>query len=150
MKILFYLIPFLLLFSSAKRGVPEALVVAFKERFPEVKKVRWEQKGEWFYEAEFRKDKEEVEVLFTNSGKWLYTSIEIDRRILPVTVLNGFRQSDYRSWKLDEVAIAENENQKDLYVLEAELNKMEFCLLFTKEGKLIEKYLVRAPKPPKS
>jgi hypothetical protein len=143
MKIVLLFLSIILFFTP--KNVPEVVKSAFAGKYPNVKKVRWEQRGENF-EAEFKNGKTEIEVLFTPSGNWMYTATEIDRRKLPVEVINGFREQGFSDWKLDEAGVVETPLFKDAYIIEAEKDESSYDLFFDKDGKLLQKLFVKRGK----
>lgn len=145
MRSIVFLLLLLPVFTYSQKWVPEPVKQGFKEKFPEVKKTKWEKKGDNF-EAEFKEGKTEVEALFTAAGNWMYTVREIDRRQLPVEVINGFRSEGFADWKLDEAGTADTPLYKDVYLIEAEKDKLNYDLFFDKSGKLLQKQLVKEGK----
>lgn len=133
----------LLVFSQ--KEVPGAVKAAFIKKYPEAKKVKWEKRGH-NYEAEYRIKKKEIEVVFTPDGNWMYTATELDRRKLPAQIVNGLRTQGFSDWKLDEAGIADTPLYNQVYIVEAEKDKLSYDLFFDKEGKLLQKHLVKEGK----
>src|ERR1043166_5042822 len=66
--------------------VPSMVSSAFKTKFPNVQKVKWEMENEKEYEAGFKLNSIEMSALFDASGNWLETEFEIKVAGLPQPV----------------------------------------------------------------
>lgn len=135
---------FATLFGDGK-DFPEKVKADFKSRFPSVTKVKWERQGV-LYEAEFKDGKKEIEVIYSKEGDWLYTVTEMDRRNLPVAILNGFRSSKYADWKLDETGTAEAATGKKMYFMEVAKGQEEYHLILDETGKVVTETQAKAGK----
>jgi hypothetical protein len=129
----------------AKTDVPEVVKAAFAKKYPQVKKMHWQKRGD-LYEGEYREGKKEIEAVFREDGTWLYTMTEIDRHKLPVMVVTGFRKTEFADWKLDEAGQVETEKFESAYLIEVEKGDQEYDLIFKEDGTLLEKQIVRKGK----
>jgi hypothetical protein len=141
----FLLLGIIPLFAFSKPDVPQAVKATFAKMYPAVKKVHWEKRGDLF-EGEYHEGKKEIEAVFSQDGKWLYTLTEVDRHKIPVKVIEGFRKSEFGSWKLDEAGTVIAPDLKDVFFIEAESDKQEYDLFFDQEGTLVRKQLVHTGK----
>lgn len=145
MRSLLILFSLITLLAFKGKDAPMAVKTAFKIKFPDVRKVKWEKRGD-NYEGEFRDGKKEIEVVFKENGNWMYTATEIDRRTLPMTVVNGLRSEGFADWKLDEAGLADTPLYTQVYLIEAEKDNLGYDLFFDKDGKLLQKLLVKPGK----
>lgn len=111
---------------SAQKTPPQAVVAAFNQKFPGVKKVGWdkEKNGEW--EAEFEQNEVDMSANFSADGKWLETETEIKVTDLPAPV-----QAALKGKKIKEAARIQKADGTTVY--EAEVRRKD--LLFDADGK---------------
>lgn len=82
--------------------VPTTVVAAFKQKFAQVKEVKWEKEGDK-YEAGFEQGKVEMSALLSASGELLETESEMAPAQLPSAV-RAKLASTYKSYKVTEAA----------------------------------------------
>lgn len=106
---------------------PEAVLAAFKQKFPNAQDVDWskEKNGEW--EAEFElSGSPEMSATFAADGRWLETETEIAFSELPAPVLTALQGK-----KVKEAARIEKADGSTVY--EAEVKRKD--LIFDASGK---------------
>ena len=109
---------------------------AFDTRYPNVSRVDWEQKGQ-FYEAEFVDNGYENKAWFTPDGAWVMTEYDLRFTQLPQAVQDAFKAGAYASWKVDDVDKIEKTDGSVTYVIEVELGEKEYELTYLEDGTLI-------------
>ena len=109
---------------------------AFDTRYPNVSRVDWEQKGQ-FYEAEFADNGYENKAWFTPDGVWVMTEYDIPFAQLPQTVQDAFKTGAYASWRVDDVDKIEKTDASVIYVIEVESGEKEYELTYLEDGTLI-------------
>lgn len=119
--------------------VPESVKKAFSDKYPEVKKVKWDMEKPGQYEAEFKLAKVETSVLFDENGTILEVETEISKKALPEAVQSTLK-TDFADYDIEDVEKIEA-NGVLTYEMEAEKGKEEFELVFDANGKLISKEL---------
>ncbi|TGE22627.1 PepSY-like domain-containing protein [Hymenobacter metallicola] len=82
--------------------VPATVVAAFKQKFAQVKEVKWEKEGDK-YEAGFEQGKVEMSALLSASGELLETESEMAPTQLPAAV-QAKLASTYKAYKVTEAA----------------------------------------------
>ena len=82
-------------------AVPAELQSAFSSKFPNAANVKWETKS-GYYVADFY-DGYEASAWFTQDGKWQMTETDIPYNALPQAVKMSFENSEYASWKRDDI-----------------------------------------------
>ena len=100
---------------------------AFDTRYPNVSRVDWEQKGQ-FYEAEFVDNGYENKAWFTPDGAWVMTEYDLRFTQLPQAVQDAFKAGAYASWKVDDVDKIEKTDGSVTYVIEVESGEKEYEL----------------------
>ena len=116
--------------------VPEKLQSAFSQKYPEAS-PKWKTRGN-YYIADFQDQNYESEAWFTFDAVWLMTETDLPYAALPEAVKNAFQNSEYRSWRPDDVDMIERESMEPVYVLEVEQGSREMDLYYNAEGILIK------------
>ena len=112
--------------------VPEKLQSAFSQKYPEAS-PKWKTRGN-YYIADFQDQNYESEAWFTFDAVWLMTETDLPYAALPEAVKNAFQNSEYRSWRPDDVDMIERESMEPVYVLEVEQGSREMDLYYNAEG----------------
>lgn len=116
--------------------VPIAVKSAWVKKYPNVKHVKWEKEA-GAYEASFDFRKEEVSALFDASGYEKEVETEIEVSAMPTNVKNSLAK-DYSDFKVKETARIVSQNATT-YEVEVKKGKESFDLIFSEEGKLLQK-----------
>ena len=109
---------------------PEAVLKAFKQKYPDAQDVDWskEKNGEWEAEFELPGNSKEMSTTFSADGKWLETETEIEFSELPAPV-----RSVLQGKKVKEAARIEKADGTTVY--EAEVKRKD--MLFDASGKMV-------------
>lgn len=116
--------------------VPDKLKQAFTRKYPGAK-AEWKTR-QGYYIADFRYGSRDAEAWFTPDGDWRMTETEIPYAALPEAVKSAFGNSDYGTWKVDDVDMLERKGLEPVYVLEVKLKPHEMKLHYNAEGILIK------------
>lgn len=119
--------------------VDRAIDDAFRSRYPDVGRVEWERKID-YYVADFWRDNTESEAWFDGQGVWYMTETDIRYVDLPQAVKTAFAQSQYALWHIEDVDMLEYPDRETVYVIEIEQGKAEYDLYFTPDGVLAKTY----------
>lgn len=112
-----------------EKNVPQAVVEAFKRKYPESFVYEWEWiKKEKLYEAEFMFKGNKHEAFFTKEGEWNRTEKEIAMKDLPQAVQDAFYKSEYSKWKIDDVKEIASDHKGLIYNIEVESGRKEIEL----------------------
>ncbi len=121
--------------------VPEETTVAYEQAYPEATIKKW-----WMieknYQAEFVKDNRIYKVLINQSGgiieerKQLFYPNE-----LPEKVLNGFKKTEYKYWKVEEAHVTENTSEDLFYEIKVSKDGRFQIMYFKPNGNIEEKSL---------
>jgi len=83
--------------------VPDVVLKAFDQKFPEAKQVEWLHNiGK--PEVRFMQSEKKCWARFTSKGVWEVTETKIAETDLPQEVQDGFHKSKYISWPVKEVS----------------------------------------------
>ena len=115
--------------------VLDKLQAAFSQKYPEAS-PKWKTRSN-YYIADFHGRNYESEAWFTSGAVWLMTETDLPYAALPEAVKNAFQNSEYGSWRPDDVDMIEREGMEPVYVLEVEQGPREMDLYYNAEGILI-------------
>lgn len=113
-----------------------AIERAFEARFPAAGHVEWSSVGS-YEKAEFVFGGRECEAWFASDATWLLTETDLSYAGLPQAVKQGFMQSAYAGWTVDDAGRLERLGMATLYELEAERAGEERVLWFDESGRLV-------------
>lgn len=124
----------------SKTQVPQVVLHAFNTKYPNAKKVKWEEEEAMEYEAEFKLQGQEMSANFRADGTWLETETEIKKNALPDAVKKAISK-EFPGYDVEE---AERIETPDLPLafeveLENESNNSEMEAVFSADGKLLKK-----------
>ncbi len=128
-----------ILFPSCKKTsliAPEAVLTAFKARFPSVENADWSMEDEAEWEAEFKKDGKAMSANFKEDGTWVSTETDIKSDALPQAVLDAIR-TQFEGYKIEEAALLEGIELALAYEVELKKGQAVFETVFNSEGTLI-------------
>lgn len=116
-----------------------AVTKAFEAKFPNASRIEWEYKKDYSV-AEFHNDGFETDAWFDQSGKWYMTKIEYRtiENIPNETVRNAFKNSEYKTWRVEDVDYLNRLDAEGIYIIEVEQGKVETDLYYSEEGILIK------------
>lgn len=138
----------LCLFQSCDNGDKEPVPgyvsteakAAFEEKYPSAKDVEWEARNNYLT-VEFKQDRVEKEAWFDRDGVWYMTETDVPFDRLPDAVKTVFQQSEYATWKVDDVDMIERRNTETVYVIEVEQGNREVDLYYSPDGILVKTVL---------
>lgn len=123
--------------KSEEEKVPEKVLNAFKQKFPEAKIVECEMEGESEWEAGFKLNGKEYSSNFNTDGEWIETGYEIDNSEIPTNILSLIDQN-FSEYEIEEFEIIESPSGKS-YKAELEIDEKEVEVLFDSQGNIITK-----------
>ena len=84
---------------------PDKVQETFQKMYPKVTTVDWQRKGD-YHIADIRVDGRELNVWFSDKGKWLMTEVDVETlEAVPAAVAKAFMQSTMASMQLEDVRI---------------------------------------------
>jgi hypothetical protein len=117
------------------QAVPTKVEKAFHQKFPEVKKVRWDKENANVWEAEFKMDGKEWSANFDETGKWLETEMEIGKGEIPDNIQRVLNEK-YAGFKIEESEKTETMEGK-FFEFEMEKGEKTIELRITPDGKVV-------------
>lgn len=125
-----------------KTNVPLVVKNVFEQKVSNAKDVEWKYDSEdKLWEVEYEIGNDELTSAFDENGKWVETEKEIKFSELPEPVKLTLK-ADYSDYEVEEVEFIETPEGK-FYEVEVELEKngkdLEFELLISPDGKVVQK-----------
>ena len=114
-----------------------AIESAFMAKYPAATGVGWKMK-DTYYVAGFWQNNQQREAWFSRDGSWHYTETDIPYNLLPEPVKAAFTQSEYSTWRIDDIDMVERNGMETVYVIEVEQNKQEYDLYYSPSGTLVK------------
>lgn len=126
--------------STAEESVPQKVKEAFTQKFPEAKRVDWEQEG-LVWEAEFKFQKKDYSASFDSLGKWLETEYSMKKKDLPADIKSKLDSlwNEYDIESVDYITTPEYEG----YEVEVEIEDTTYEVLIDLNKGIVKKELVK-------
>lgn len=118
--------------------VPAAVSSAFKAKFPEAEKAKWEMENAKDYEVTFIINKGEQAAVFDANGNWLETEIEIKVSELPQAVSQAIAKQ-FSAYKIKEAERVEKKEGSISFEVELAKGKEILEVVFSRAGGVLEK-----------
>lgn len=118
--------------------VPSSVMNAFKTKFPNAEKVKWEMEKKTFYEANFILNNTEQSATFDAEGKWTETETEIPISELPQPVILTMRKQ-FSEYKIKEAASVENIQHGHCFEVEIKKDKEIIDVFLNSKGEVLSK-----------
>lgn len=119
-------------------SVPAAVKSGFNQKFPNVKKAKWEMETASVYEAEFKQNGEEISANFDANGTWLETETEMEAKDLPKPVMDKLK-ADFNGYEIEEANKVESATLGSYYEVEIEKGESNWEILIKEDGTILEK-----------
>ncbi len=126
--------------ACAQTNAPTAVTTAFSQKFPTVKKAKWNKENETEWEAEFKMNGKEYSANFTAEGIWKETEYEISAAEIPVAVKQTLAR-DFTGYKIEESEISETAAGK-IYEFALEKGESELEVGIAPDGTVIKKEVI--------
>ena len=120
---------------------------ALLEKYPDATSIKWSMKGN-YHIAEFKSamtrstEMIDNQAWFDRNCQWQMTEIDIHFDMLPQAVKEAFNQSEYASWRIEDVDRLDREGMETLYIIEVEETfdgkEIEMDLFYSPDGTLIK------------
>lgn len=115
----------------------EAVVSAFKAKYPDAKRIEWESK-KGYQVVDFTLEAKESEAWFDANGNWLLTETDIRFNELPMAIQSVFVVSPYAAWKVEDVDMLIRPDAATVYVIEVEKGEQEVDIYYAEDGALLK------------
>lgn len=108
----------------------------FESMYPNATRIEWEiEYG--YYVVDFRQGGHEKEAWFDTSGAWLMTETDLGRTA-PEIIAAALSNTEYASWRIDDVDYIEQKDKDPFYIVEVEKGSAERDLYFSEAGELLK------------
>ena len=115
--------------------VPQSVRTAFLEKYPNAKRIEWENKGNYKV-VDFVYNKMEAEAWFEYDGTWYMTETDVPYKKLPQAVKNAFQASGHAKWRIDDIDMIEKIGEETIYIIEVESINKDVDLHYNEHGEL--------------
>jgi hypothetical protein len=123
--------------GQTEKNVPEKVKTAFVEKFPDIKKVKWNYEEDEGWEAEFKVNGIKYSATYNDNGDWLETEYEVDYNKIPPIVKTTL-DIEYKEYKVKESEISETASGK-VYEFELEKDKSLTEVVIDTDGNVVKK-----------
>lgn len=114
--------------------VPQAITDAINEMYPGATVLEFDSEKTGF-EVDILHNNIYKDVYFNTGNEWLYTEWDIKEVNLPDIIMNAYKASDYKDYRIDDIDVIENPAGIS-YVLELEKGNDEVKMTISSEGKI--------------
>ncbi len=114
--------------------VPQAITDAINEMYPGATILEFDSEKTGF-EVDILHNNIYKDVYFNTGNEWLYTEWDIKEVNLPAIIMNAYKASDYKDYRIDDIDVIENPAGIS-YVLELEKGNDEVKMTISSEGKI--------------
>lgn len=126
---------------TSSENVPSETIIGFEKTYPETTVKKW-----WlienYYQAEFEKDERIYKIAINESGEIIEERKQLFYpKELPQKVINGFKKTEYKYWKVEEVYVTENTGEDLFYEIKVVKDGRFQIIYFKPNGDIEEKSL---------
>ncbi len=114
--------------------VPQAITDAINEMYPGATVLEFDSEKTGF-EVDILHNNIYKDVYFNTGNEWLYTEWDIKEVNLPAIIMNAYKASEYKDYRIDDIDVIENPAGIS-YVLELEKGNDEVKMTISAEGKI--------------
>ena len=114
--------------------VPQAITDAINEMYPGATVLEFDSEKTGF-EVDLLHNNIYKDVYFNTGNEWLYTEWDIKEVNLPAIIMNAYKASEYKDYRIDDIDVIENPAGIS-YVLELEKGNDEVKMTISAEGKI--------------
>lgn len=114
--------------------VPQAITDAINEMYPGATVLEFDSEKTGF-EVDILHNNIYKDVYFNTGNEWLYTEWDIKEVNLPAIIMDAYKASDYKDYRIDDIDVIENPTGIS-YVLELEKGNDEVKMTISAEGKI--------------
>lgn len=119
-------------------NVPQSVAQAMKQRYPAATGIEWKQKRS-YYVADCWLDGKDSNVWFDAEANWCMTESEMAWNNLPPAVQTAFNSGEYANWVQDDYYFLLYPAEPMQYVIEVKQGRLEYQLVYSEDGGLINK-----------
>ncbi|WP_232623019.1 PepSY-like domain-containing protein [Pareuzebyella sediminis] len=121
---------------GTSEDAPQKVKDSFAQKFPSVKKVKWDKENETEWEAEFKMKGTEYSANFLEDGTWQETEHEIKKNAIPAKVKTTL-DTEFTGYKIEEAELSETV-KGSVYEFELEKGKEKIEVNMDSNGKVVD------------
>lgn len=114
--------------------VPQTITDAINEMYPGATILEFDSEKTGF-EVDILHNNIYKDVYFNTGNEWLYTEWDIREANLPAIIMNAYKASEYKNYRIDDIDVIQNPAGIS-YVLELEKGNDEVKMTISSEGKI--------------
>ena len=114
--------------------IPQAITDAINEMYPGATILEFDQEKNGF-DVDILHNNIYKDVYFNSSNEWLFTEWDIMVTEIPVAVMNAYKASDYKDYRLEDVELIQKP-AGTFYVLELEKGDNDVKMTISAEGNI--------------
>ena len=114
--------------------VPQTITDAINEMYPGATILEFDSEKTGF-EVDILHNNIYKDVYFNTGNEWLYTEWDIKEVNLPAIIMNAYKASEYKDYRINDIDVIENPTGIS-YVLELEKGNDEVKMTISSEGKI--------------
>ena len=129
-----------------KAAVPPAVIEEFEYRFADAENIVWLKQGDDFYGARFALKGMDAEAIYTPTGDWVQTELDIAYQEMPDSA-RSYCRSHYPDYQARDVKKVSTRRHGILYEIKVLGGVKQIGMTFDMHGKLIEEKEEEAQAP---
>ncbi|CAG5082863.1 PepSY-like domain-containing protein [Parvicella tangerina] len=122
---------------SCAQSAPAEVQEAYKAKFSNAERVKWEKENSTEWEAEFKLDGKEYSANFSNDGEWKETEHEVSKSDLPSAVKQTL-SAEFNGYKVEAAESIETPKFSG-YEMELEKGESTMEVVIDAKGKVLKK-----------
>lgn len=120
-----------------KTAVPLSVVEEFEYRFSDAENIVWLKQGEAYYGARFQIKGQDAEAIYTPTGDWIQTELNIAYQEMPDSA-RSYCRSHYPDYQAKEVKKVSTRRHGILYEIQVLGGMKQVGMTFDMHGRLID------------
>ena len=120
-----------------KSSVPPSVIEEFEYRFADAENIVWLKQGEAYYGARFQIKGQDAEAIYTPTGDWIQTELDIAYQEMPDSA-RSYCRSHYPDYQAKEVKKVSTRRHGILYEIQVLGGMKQVGMTFDMHGRLID------------
>lgn len=114
--------------------IPQVITNAINKMYPGATVLEFDSEKTGF-EVDILHNNIYIDVYFNTSNEWQYSEWDIKEVDLPTIIMNAYKASDYKNYRIDDIDVIENPTGLS-YVLELEKGNDDVKMTISSDGKI--------------
>jgi hypothetical protein len=121
-----------------KKNIPDAVSNHFKTTYPNAQAMDWDAEKDGTYNVDFKNDGKKWEAYYAADNSWIRTERDVSKNEVPQAVWDALSQSEYSTWKRDDIKELQTPLHPSVYEIEVEKDGQEVHLNFLPDGTMVK------------